>query len=657
MGIWGQLAGALLVIFLFGACGDKKAADAESAPVTARMETGADLAVDFFAQPYPLETRKVNGRVDLRGFPNPINNVLVDAFKEMIGADLDGAGTNSAIYFSFTGDIRFEQAVTDAEASMRGEAAILLLNVDAASPDYGKFTPVFSRFYRGESRFLPVHTLAVAPVPGFPLRERTLYAAMVLNGYGLTGRNNPLAQSPSLREALAGKGEWADTFEALRKALPHAGIAPGAVIAATVFKTRDVTGPLFKARDWLHEFAPDDQVEITSKNQCWIESSVCTTRLILGTFASPRFQHGTAPYSGFGDGGFVLGEHGTPIVAGTDELRFAMSLPPGSAPPATGWPLVIYAHGTGGSRLSGPASEGRKLSPEGIALVSYDQPLQGMRHPHFQVEPGCTGDCPSLYTFNLLNPIGARDGFRQSALDAVQLMRSMLGLRFRLTENGPEHFFDPERIYYMGHSQGSTSGPLFVAAEKETIKAAVFSGPAGGLHLSFLYKDEPVDIPAFGRFLFDAHEDYDLFHPLLNLFQAFVESADPLNYGRYVGLEARGGAVRDVLLTVGLLDRLTPPLQADAFAATIGAQLVKPVYQPVPALEWLGLPALDAPFQGNQRAADGQRAWTAAYVQYPDDGHYAIYRNPAAQRAYVEFLATKAYGDNGIAWVEDWGER
>lgn len=639
-----------------------------------RLVSGADLRADFFAQPFPLEARRgADGRYDLAGFPNPLGYEVLEFIKGEVQKDMLGYGTNAAAYLTFSGPLDFSAAVTGAQAQLTNEAAVLLVNVDEKSPAYKKVTPAFVKFFRGDSRYLPVNTLAVAPIPGFPLRGDTLYAVVVLADYGLQGLEGPLRQSAELGRALAGTGAFGATYAPLAKTLDALGIAPGKVVGATVYRTVDFAGPLFKARDWLYAEGLTGSARVTGRvsgtetrtddeHFDHIVSCTATYRHVHGTFKSVIFQHGD-PFTA-GQGGFVLDAQGRPIPDHTEELRFALSLPEG-APPAGGWPLVIYAHGTGGDYHTGisikepldtktvhpcyaPKDEGTKLAEKGIALVSYDQPYHGPRNTRVA---DCTGTCPQLYTFNFLNPPAARDGFRQSALDAVQLLRATLALQFDW--GGTLHHFDADRVYYMGHSQGSTSGPMFVAAE-DRVKAAVFSGPAGGLTLTFLYKTEPVPIPSLVGFFFGDLEGFDLFQPVVNLFQAYLEPVDPMNYARLVAQEPRQrDLVRSVLVTEGLEDLYTPPVQAEAFAIALGVPPVKPEYQDLLGFGLAGLAPVAPGFSNNLTNVNGER-WTGGLLQFPDTGHFSIYCQTAANTAFADFLETAAAGAPAIA---DYGAR
>ena len=66
-----------------------------------------------------------------------------------------------------------------------------------------------------------------------------------------------------------------------------------------------------------------------------------------GTYQGPNFQQGDPPYSS--TGGAITNP--PTIAARMETLRIALTIPKGD-PPAAGWPVVIYAHGTGGDYMS-----------------------------------------------------------------------------------------------------------------------------------------------------------------------------------------------------------------------------------------------------------------------------------------------------------------
>ena len=109
------------------------------------------------------------------------------------------------------------------------------------------------------------------------------------------------------------------------------------------------------------------------------------------------------------------GPDGQPVVHGRYDARFALTVPRTTMPEA-GYPIVLYAHGTGGDYRSfiddGTA---RRLADAGFAVMGIDQIHHGARNP--------TSSSPELLFFNIQNPDAARDNNRQSALDIVQQAR------------------------------------------------------------------------------------------------------------------------------------------------------------------------------------------------------------------------------------------
>src|SRR5439155_21503580 len=113
-------------------------------------------------------------------------------------------------------------------------------------------------------------------------------------------------------------------------------------------------------------------------------------------------------------GEIVVGSDGIAVVQRIEPMRFALTIPAG-ATPATGWPICIYAHGTGGDWQSfvddGTAL---RLAQQGIAVISTDQVLHGPRNP---------GGDPEVSFFNFGNPLAGRDNALQGAADAWSQMR------------------------------------------------------------------------------------------------------------------------------------------------------------------------------------------------------------------------------------------
>jgi hypothetical protein len=296
--------------------------------------------------------------------------------------------------------------------------------------------------------------------------------------------------------------------------------------------------------------------------------------------------------------------------------------------PATGWPLCIYQHGTGGDWqsfvLDGTAD---RLASQGIAVISTDQVLHGPRSP---------GGDPAVAFFNFLNPFAGRDNSLQGAADAWSLMR--LGQSLAFTDTGRAIHFDANRLYFFGHSQGGLTGPGFVAFEP-TLSGAVFSGTGGLLYLAMLYKKKPVDFPSLVETLTrDSPMDED--NPSLAVAQMWTERADGVNYARYMVREPKAGA-KNVFQTEGFVDNYAPNPAIEAFATALGGdEVMLPDEKDVDGLTLRGRAPKSPPITAN---VGGVTAVLAQYRQaLTDDGHFVVFDIPAAKKQSSQFLGTLA---------------
>jgi hypothetical protein len=346
-------------------------------------------------------------------------------------------------------------------------------------------------------------------------------------------------------------------------------------------------------------------------------------------FDAPNFQSGDVPYTSNGGEILLDAADGLPIVQVTENLRVSFTIPTGTMP-AAGWPVAIYAHGTGGDFHS-YTNDGtaRRIAEQGIAMISIDQVLHGPRNP---------GGDPEVSFFNFQNPLAGRDNGIQGAADDFSVVRLIQGFDFTDADLGPIRF-DPAKIYFFGHSQGGLTGPPFVAYEPE-IKGAVLSGAGGVLYLGMLYKTEPVDITAIVQAAI-RDEPLDQFNPELALLQTWIERADPVNYGPLLAREPLEGFVgRPIFQTEGLIDSYAPPQTIEALGTSIGGDLITPVLQDVEGLTLRGRSPVDAP------VTDNLTAGTVVLAQYDEaagsDGHFVVFDVPAAQTQSAQFLGTLA---------------
>ncbi len=582
----------------------------------------------FWDTPLPrLDRTTESGGTDLTGFPNPGDNPLLADYLALAGT-LDGSGTNPTITF------RFEQPLDlaglgDIDASVSAEAPLFLLDVDPLSPERGRRVPLIWDFQETETAYQPANLLTLAPLHGTPLRPATTYAAVVT-----TAVADP---HPDFGAVWQSDHPDHDTWAPVHAELLALGVSIGDVAVATTFRTQDPVDELGEWAWWVRNGLPVptwDQVltgpfEDNQFYEAW-----------EGRLSVPLWQHGERPYWSEG-GAFARDDEGRPLVYEWEDVWFTLAWPSSGEMPAEGWPLVIYSHGTGGTHQtccdSGSGLEpASMLAKAGFATLGIAQPLHGDR---------ATSDTePDLHTFNYTNPDAALHNFRQGALDIVYQAHALKGRAHTFDADGLTVALDPERVWFLGHSQGGITGALALPYLGGLVEAAALSGAGGGLSYTLVHRKQGgLDIEELLRGALSLHgdEELDVLHPVTGVIQTLSEVTDPLNYAPYwFQLDHRWseGPVH-VLMTEGLLDEHTPPMTTEAMAAAGGVPILDPVSQLDDAhrLELSEHPTL--PTGATATAYDGTPI-TAGLGQYPDNDHYAIFDNSEAAKLYRGFLRT-----------------
>jgi len=625
------------LLLALGACAD---------PATALFATpGVDAAADdFYALPFPNDRwREANGTIDLSLLPT--NNFLVNDYRAAAD-ELDGFGLNPVVFARFDRELDPDSLPTPA-ASTGEHASVYLVDIDPDSPDRGQRVPVHVRFHAEPTQTIGPNRLAVRPYPGFGLADGTTYAVVITDRTRSAGGGDVLA-SPAFRALLDGDDTstadpaLAAAYAPLRAWLDETGGDERAdVVSAAVFTTQHATSIAPAIRKGV--FAAPAPVASNVKELPETEMpdmgmpKIKGIRVFVGEYAAPSFQAGEVPYRNAPDGKISVGPDGAAIVQRMEPMRFGLSIPPGPVP-ASGWPIAIYQHGTGGDHLSFVEDlTAHALAAQGIAVISTDQVLHGPRNP--------AGD-PQIDFFNISNPYAMRDNSLQGAADAWSQLR--LAAALAIPDAHGTIRFDPDRVFFFGHSQGGSTGPSFVALEP-SLRGAVLSGTAGLLTLSLLYKTSPLDIPLLLHTLL-RDDPIDEDNPSIALCQMWFERADGINYAplmvRRPGLAPDGTplAPRNIFQTEGFTDTYTPNPALEAMAVAIGGDLVAtPDQADVPGLTQLrGSGVLAPPFSNN--AADGRA--TAVLAQYAappdDDGHFVVFDVPLATRQAAQFLGTLA---------------
>jgi predicted esterase len=624
--------------------------DKNASPVALfRVPHASDKSEDFYALPFPNDIRLKNGKVSLSGHPRPGARYLpfdpVAQYIQVIEEEtLGGFGVNQAVYF------RFSRAPT--MPSVGAEGAVKLVNITPGSPEYGMTRPAQSNVTTKNGFYVCSPSLTLRPKWGSPLRPGETYAALLATTIHDAGGKTFVSDTDfktMLGSAAPIGAELTAAWSAyapLRAYLADKNVRGGDLAAAAVFTTQKVEEPLAALRAAVHAAAP---AEIKSFVHCGdtgarspcddgksgadhtrgCPEAAASDKLdeYQGTIAIPVFQSGKKPYETQADGGGIVFEGGTPQVQGSEDVCFVLTVPKGAAPGA-GWPLVVYAHGTGGQYrsvvASGLADEYAAADvPGGPAVAMATFGYDGVLHANRR---GGSERSPDELMYNFVNVRAARDNALQSAADLFVIARALPGL----AANGVT--IDARKVTLYGHSQGGNAGALAYGYEP-TFGAAVLSGTGGTLTFSLLGKKKPVDIAAGVPLLLgDPKVDED--HPVLGLMQMYFERADPVNLGHRFFLDPPTGVpARHVLHVFGTGDSYAPVQTQRAFAQAAGFPELMPVIDD-------HLPVkVAAPVKGDV----GGGAVTAVQAQYQPgnyDGHFVSTEHADARRLIRQMLGS-----------------
>jgi hypothetical protein len=587
----------------------------------------------FFDRPWPSDLRLGSDGPLLDGFPQRESFALLDSYLT-IAESLGGYGNNSPVYLRFHNPIDLDLA-PDPEGSLSTDATILLLDIDRDSAHRGEPVPIEWAWQEQETEFQPEHLLAVRPVYGFPLRPATSYALVIREPLAAVGNAMAAVWEPDHPDHAH--------YQPLQEALFVAGIDVESVAAASVFTTQDPVSE-------MAEYASYIQTELDLPGfvqQLTLIEHFQAYDLYEGWTFAPLFQEGERPYASEG-GALYRNAAGEPRPYTWEWIRFSLALPNMMTAPVDGWPLYIYSHGTGGDYItyadSGSGLEvANMLARQGLAGLGIDQPLHGLR--------ATDSTDPEFHSFNILNPDAARGNFRQGGLDQVFLAAAIRENPSFMVPTGVA-LIDPERLVFLGHSQGGISGALAGPFLGSDLQAMYLSGAGGGLGQTLLYREEGVDLVAMLATLLEMDDDetVDTFHPVVGLIQWLSDVTDPINYAPYwfaesppwrdsVAASVPGYDVTPihVAMSEGVLDAYTPHQTTESLAAAARVPLLDEVASPSLAHELRAMQAQPRPVSGNATGyADA--SVTAGLSQYGDYGHFAIFDDYDAAYTYMGFL-------------------
>jgi hypothetical protein len=607
---------------------------------------GADGAVegDFFRLPFPNDARRGPTGLDLSGFPSPGPGVLgvdpVALYVDALEANDNAWGTYSTVMFRFSGVLDF--------ATLDEPNVAAWVDVTPNVPEYGSSVGLGWYYSAGRTQYVCDNWIAARRPKGWPLLANHTYAVWITTDVKAE-RGATIRRAQNLVRVLSDAaptdpvlGPVHAAYAPFRAYLEDQSIEPASILTATVFTVGPTQAPMEDLAEAI-EAAPaptasdwtlcDDDVDspcpdATGDRGCSAASADFDEYHALVTL--PIFQRGTPPYATPEDGGDI-GDVDDPSSA---EVCLSLTVPKADAP-TSGFPLVVHAHGTGGSfrshvtpSVAGALSTGATK----FAVLGIDQVLHGPRR-------GASMTSPDELFFNFLNPKASRGNPLQGAADQLSLMK------FAATidgSNGMPTSIDPERLFFFGHSQGSTEGSLMLPFA-DGYKAAVLSGNGGSLLNALLTKSKPVDIRAVLPIALSdptAAGAFGEVHPVLSLLQQWIDPADPMNFARsVVRAPIAGHPPKHLFQTYGEDDSYSPPATLDVYA--IAGQLT----QVEPVVSKIGLLEAAPPLVAN----DGMGLITSGVRQYvpPDgeDGHFVVFDVPQANEDMVRFFSMAAEGE------------
>ncbi|HLK39215.1 MAG TPA: alpha/beta hydrolase [Polyangiaceae bacterium] len=615
---------------------------------------------DFYRLPFPNDVRRDGGKISLANHPTPGAALLgfdvVDRWLRDVEAHADGFSAYPTVFFRFSGPI-------DLGATLKSDGAIRWADVtDPKNP-----VPVGFGWSATTARnaYICDNWIGIRTPPGQALSPGHTYA--VILSTGILDANQKPIQPPADLTALLAPAAPSDAalaaqwpkYKPLRDWTAGQGVAVGTILDATVFTVGQANAigpklaaavaaaPAPTATGWIRcGDAPSPCPQAAGDRACGSPDPSFDELHALVTL--PIFQQGAEPYSTPTDGGdFVLAADGTPQLQRTEQVCMALTVPKGVAMPAGGWPLVVYAHGTGGSFRSaiteGDAARLASVDDGAgghvrMAMLGIDQVEHGTRR-------GASTDSPDTLFYNFTNPAAARGNPLQGAADQLALVRFVQGLDLPAASSptGAEIKVGP--IAFWGHSQGATAGGLAMPFASGVL-GAVLSGQGAGLVDALVTKKNPVDVAGLLPVVIeDDPSQVGAYHPIPAILQNALDADDPLNYAAsLLSMPAGPAARKHVFQPYGQGDTYAPPTTEQNFAlaaqlaeATAPSGVNPDAFEP-------GTP-LAVPAGGNVMV--GGKATTAIVRQYTPsgyDGHFVAFQNPTAEADVNHFLADALSG-------------
>lgn len=554
----------------------------------------------FYEFPWPNDIRRHdNGLININNFPPASINPLFTLVTALAAPVAKGFGTNSAVFFQFTGKLSDSNFPT-VEESLSPDSSIMLVNIDPTSPRYLEPTPLLIDFKSSRSLYRPSNLLTVLPYFGFTLESNTQYAAILFDGLE-DDKNEKIPRAPVLDYlSETNVSELSDKEQVLQQqktlvdhfVTEHTAWSPENVIAFTVYTTQDTNVLMTNLAQSVRAIPDEDVINSVAPFRLWEAQSTCgsTGSSTIGNYdlnfltldvSLPRWQRGTPPYLLSG-GDIAVDENGMPQIQFWEQTQMHLIFSC-DAPPNEGKSVVVRADGTGAD-----------FDAADWVVIFHEYANRDFEHIALSVSPHFTGDrihplavtganllrslgfevddqevAGNIYAnlFNLKSKIG---GAHQGAADYLYLKRLGENLQAIVEQKGiqDENYKDldltlvstnPDRIGISGQSQGSNDSPLALAVEEWAFAQL---NAAGAASYATLANRGQYSYWLTTFILGLSPEELDMFHPIAHIMQTIVEPIEPSNYAPDI-------KVKDMLITAGYHDGCVLREDAEAFATAL----------------------------------------------------------------------------------------
>ena len=607
----------------------------------------------FFDMPWPCDLRReADGTVRLDGYIDPRESPLIKKYQGQMRGKLDGFSPIASGWLAFTTEIDTHSLPADAKASTATTSTLQLVDIDDASPDKGKRHPIIWKFRHPLGDYYTVqNTLAFMPALGMPLREKTRYAIVATRGLKtIDGR--PFSPNDGLQSVLDGKGSVGAAWKGALDTLDAAGLPRAQIAHLSVYTTSDPTGEMARVAEDVRKLPPPVQTDVA------YDTTAGTYDGYAGNYeGSPDYQQGDVPFKTDG-GNFVFDASGAPIKQRDFTLRFYLAVPLAAAcpMPTNGYPIILYAHGTGGDyRSFTHDGTAKALAAKCVASMGIDQIFHGTR-------PGAPPDSDpnkeskiSFLFFNVDNVLAARTNTRQAAVDDIARAHLVatggLTVPAAVSKSGAAVKFDTTKIGFFGHSQGGLNGPLMLAVDDQA-KGGVLSGAGSEISYSLLAKTKPEpSVAGLVKVLINVSEEnqdeIDEMHPFISFAQTLIDPVDPVHYYPHLAFSPMTGRTpKSIFMTEGVNadgtgDSYAPPRTIEAGAIGGRFPLLNPVIRDIPELtQTLGIAPVSGPITGNAAGGKATVALSQSIPKAGSDGHFVVFDNADLTQLAASFCAS-----------------